>query len=176
MAPGMMTVNTNYNLSGWSLDYGYESSFNEDEYPMRLTETGPLVAPTFILQTIKDNVEYQCKGIERGFKVFLTMPGDTMERVHNFYRAHVAKHGLSYLDIKHTTTSSGLSRYALNQRKCFFNAERQLRFFKMYTQNNCEAECLANFTKIACGCVKFSMPRTISFLKIKSIDEWMYLY
>lgn len=40
----------------------------------------------------------------------------------------------------------------------FFSTERQLRFFRTYTQYNCEAECLANFTQIQCGCVKFSMP------------------
>lgn len=45
------------------------------------------------------------------------------------------------------------------RRQCFFNSERYLRFFKHYTQHNCELECLANYTMKTCGCVKFSMPR-----------------
>lgn len=32
----------------------------------------------------------------------------------------------------------------------------------MYTQVNCELECLANHTLTKCGCVKFSMPRNES--------------
>lgn len=32
----------------------------------------------------------------------------------------------------------------------------------MYTQVNCELECLTNFTLTKCGCVKFSMPRNVS--------------
>lgn len=46
-----------------------------------------------------------------------------------------------------------------SSRQCFFNDERYLRYFKVYTQQNCELECLANFTLATCGCVKFSMPR-----------------
>lgn len=29
---------------------------------------------------------------------------------------------------------------------------------RTYTQQNCELECLTNFTFAVCGCVKFSMP------------------
>lgn len=56
------------------------------------------------------------------------------------------------------TTSEGLRNYKPEQRKCFYQSERRLHFFKMYTQDNCEKECLANLTKTMCGCVKFSMP------------------
>lgn len=46
-----------------------------------------------------------------------------------------------------------------DRRQCYFNGERYLRLFRMYTQHNCELECLANYTMAKCGCVKFSMPR-----------------
>lgn len=155
----MMTAHSNRNLSGWSLDYGYESRFNKDEYPMRLIETGPLANPIFALRLTKNDARYQCNDAVHGFKVILTMPGDTLERTHKFQRVHAGKYGLMRLNVNEKTTSNKLREYTPSQRQCFFNAERRLRFFKMYTQNNCEAECLANFTKIACGCVKFSMPR-----------------
>lgn len=58
------------------------------------------------------------------------------------------------------TTSDGLLEYAPERRQCYFNNERSLQFFKVYTQSNCELECLANFTLARCNCVKFSMPRT----------------
>lgn len=37
-----------------------------------------------------------------------------------------------------------------------------MRFFKVYTQTNCELECLTNYTLAKCNCVAFSMPRNIA--------------
>lgn len=56
------------------------------------------------------------------------------------------------------TTSENLRHYTPWDRQCYFSDERQLRFFKIYTQRNCELECLSNFTLSQCGCVKFSLP------------------
>jgi hypothetical protein len=36
-----------------------------------------------------------------------------------------------------------LRSLAVDQRKCFFDDERKLTYFKVYTKNNCEAECLS---------------------------------
>uniref|UniRef100_A0A182SYF3 Pickpocket n=1 Tax=Anopheles maculatus TaxID=74869 RepID=A0A182SYF3_9DIPT len=57
------------------------------------------------------------------------------------------------------TTSDGLRYYTPERRQCFFNHERHLKYFKVYTQQNCELECTTNYTLHRCGCVKFSMPR-----------------
>lgn len=61
-----------------------------------------------------------------------------------------------YIDIFLTLVE--ISIFLTFRRQCFFDTERQLRFFKIYTQRNCELECLANFTVKTCGCAKFSMP------------------
>lgn len=61
-----------------------------------------------------------------------------------------------------TTTSDGLRSYPIESRQCFFNSERQLKFFKFYSQNNCKIECLANYTLQKCDCVKFNMPSTFA--------------
>ncbi|KAF2887052.1 hypothetical protein ILUMI_19121, partial [Ignelater luminosus] len=55
------------------------------------------------------------------------------------------------------TTSTELKHYDPQDRKCYFNHERRLRFFKIYTQRNCLFECLTNFTYQKCGCVGFYM-------------------
>ncbi|KAL1402838.1 hypothetical protein pipiens_005902 [Culex pipiens pipiens] len=57
------------------------------------------------------------------------------------------------------TTSDGLRDYAPHRRQCYFNHERRLKYFQVYTQQNCELECITNYTLRSCGCVKFSMPR-----------------
>ncbi|XP_055607832.1 sodium channel protein Nach-like [Uranotaenia lowii] len=61
---------------------------------------------------------------------------------------------------KTTTTSRSLRMQPYQDRQCFFENERYLRFFRIYNQHNCIQECMVNFTYNLCGCVKFSMPRS----------------
>ncbi|XP_063703637.1 pickpocket protein 28-like [Culicoides brevitarsis] len=46
-----------------------------------------------------------------------------------------------------------------DKRNCFFDGERNLKFFKIYSKSNCELECLTNITLDQCKCVQFWMPR-----------------
>jgi acid-sensing ion channel, other len=43
-------------------------------------------------------------------------------------------------------------------RECYFDGERKLKFFKIYTQKNCEIECLTNFTNNQCICSRLYQP------------------
>lgn len=54
---------------------------------------------------------------------------------------------------------ASLRTYKPHQRDCYFEGERELKFFKSYTKSNCDWECLTNYTLAFCDCVKFSMPR-----------------
>lgn len=60
----------------------------------------------------------------------------------------------------------------LYSRQCYFSDEKQLQFFNDYTKENCDFECLTNYTLHECGCVRFSMPRTkgTKICGIKKID------
>lgn len=58
-----------------------------------------------------------------------------------------------------TVASYTLQGIAPELRHCYFPTERQLAFFKVYTQRNCELECVANITVRACGCAAIYMPR-----------------
>ena len=57
------------------------------------------------------------------------------------------------------TTSDGLRDYDPHRRQCYFPEERHLAFYQSYTQQNCEVECLTNYTQNKCGCVGYHMPR-----------------
>lgn len=45
-----------------------------------------------------------------------------------------------------------------SSRQCFFGDERQLKYFRTYTQRNCEMECVSDYITKKCGCTRFSMP------------------
>ncbi|XP_054277184.1 pickpocket protein 28-like [Macrosteles quadrilineatus] len=61
-------------------------------------------------------------------------------------------------DIK--VTDKILRKWTPAQRGCFFEDERFLKFFNIYTEKNCDLECEANISLSRCGCVPFYAPRT----------------
>jgi len=58
------------------------------------------------------------------------------------------------------TTNDDLKGLKVNQRKCFMDEERKLKFFKIYSQRNCEIECLAYKLLKTCKCVPFDIIRS----------------
>lgn len=174
MAPGMMMVHDNPNTSYWSMEKGYTGDSNGKEYPYSLLNSEELIALTVVFQIEESDLEYLCSTTFLGYKIFLTMPGETLKA--SRYTARIPLSELSQLSMKPKliTTSEGMRGYHPNQRQCFYNSERQLRFFRNYSQSNCEAECLANFTKLECGCVKFHMPSIISYFAIRHFYSTLF--
>jgi amiloride-sensitive sodium channel len=64
------------------------------------------------------------------------------------------------------------------RRQCYFDGERQLKFFQIYTKANCELECLTNSTMRYCNCSAF-LNCTFNFIVTalscqKSINDIIY--
>jgi acid-sensing ion channel, other len=59
-------------------------------------------------------------------------------------------------------TDRSLAKLDPEMRECYFDNERSLRFFRAYTQKNCEIECFTNYTIQRCGCVALDQPYSIS--------------
>lgn len=57
------------------------------------------------------------------------------------------------------TTDADLQSFDLEERDCFLNGEKRLRFFNVYSTRNCQLECFANFSSEICGCVPFDVVR-----------------
>jgi amiloride-sensitive sodium channel len=55
--------------------------------------------------------------------------------------------------------SKDIKTYTPESRQCYFSHEGKLKYFKYYSQSNCELECKSNFVYKICNCTKFSMPR-----------------
>lgn len=146
MAPGMMIVNR----------YRFESV--EGGYPFRATNKGRVQMLLLVLAINSSDINNQCRGSDRDFKIILTTPGETVETTQNYLRLSMLEQYHVDIETQVTITSDGLQNYTSNQRQCFYKSENPLRFFKFYTETNCKTECLANFTRFNCGCVKFSMP------------------
>jgi acid-sensing ion channel, other len=111
-----------------------------------------------MLRLKEDDMDKLCREAVQGFKVHLHLPNEAPKVSTNYYSIPLKQEVTFNVKPTMMTTSSKLKSYDPKIRQCFFEEEKKLKFFKIYTQNNCEIECLANFTLKTCGCVKFSMP------------------
>lgn len=54
-----------------------------------------------------------------------------------------------------TITDDDLRMLSPEARECYFDDEKQLKFFEIYSETNCKFECYTNLTFKTCGCVGF---------------------
>lgn len=169
IASELLTVRCNPNITNWNIEDGYQSDVNESEaYPYRVFDSSMHNAMTLVLSITVDNSFRLCTfGV--GFIIALHMPDEKVDIYKNSIYMPSEQHGSISIKPRVTVTSEGLRSYSPQVRGCYFRSERQLRFFKSYSLQKCEIECLANFTRNKCGCVRFDMPSIsmlIFFLKI----------
>lgn len=155
----LKTVKSNPNISHWTPDGGYEAEVNETSfYPFRAFDSTVETSLFTLLTVTTADINYNC-ALYEGFNFYFSLPGEAAVMSRPTIQAPLSMLSTILITPKLITTSENLRKYAPNQRGCFFNFERQLHFFKIYTQLNCEQECLSNYTKIECDCVEFSLPR-----------------
>ncbi|XP_053685872.1 pickpocket protein 28-like [Sabethes cyaneus] len=143
----------------WTLEQGYSAKAELLSYPRRSVGPGYSAGISLNLLLEEADLEYICGGPVQGFKVVLHSPADYPQVSKKFVRVPMNQDVTIAVKPQMTTTTAGLRSYTPERRQCFFNRERHLKFFRVYTQDNCELECLANYTLQRCGCVRFSMPR-----------------
>lgn len=147
----------NKSSDDWKFEDGYVN-FNADVYPQRVLGSGHRAGLNIKLFVKENAIDYSCKGAVQGFKIALHTPGELPRLSVQFYQVPLKQQVLMTVSPQVITTAEGLKSYTAESRQCYFNHEKQLTFFKTYTQSNCELECLTDFTFRMCGCVKFSMP------------------
>ncbi|XP_055629359.1 pickpocket protein 28-like [Toxorhynchites rutilus septentrionalis] len=152
-----MTANTS--SPQWTLENGYTEHADIDTYPVRVLGAGARAGLNLLLRLYEYDLDYLCRGPVQGFKVLLHPSSEYPQVSKQYFRVPLNQEVIISVKPQMITTSDGLRDYAPHRRQCYFNHERRLKYFKVYTQQNCELECRANYTLQTCGCVKFSMPR-----------------
>ncbi|XP_005176880.1 pickpocket protein 11-like [Musca domestica] len=145
----------------WSLEQGFTTDGVLNTYPARVLGSGTMAGFLTVLQNFAREVDYSCRYVADGFKVLLHSPDDVPSLAKHFVHISMDKDVMIAVKPKMITTSSGIAEYPPHKRQCYLNKDRPLRYFKAYSQNNCELECLTNFTLQLCGCVTFYMPRSL---------------
>lgn len=154
-----MTVQGNPSAVHWNVENGYQSNVNESEvYPFRVFGSNIYHKLLIDLTTIMDDSFMDCNIFTPGFYVSLHPPDEFARLLTDYSFVPIEKNVRISVKPKVTATSNGLRHYDPHDRGCYFKSERRLRFFRSYNQANCELECLANYTRNECGCIRFWMP------------------
>lgn len=140
MAPEMMIVKNKPSISHWNLENGYDNGVRDNDYPIRVFNSKQGAILNALMQLNKSDFEGLCRGAGHGFKVILSTPGEELRLRRRFFRLPVLEKADVAVTAKMMTTSDKLRSYSPNERKCYFESERKLRFYKFYTKINCEIE------------------------------------
>ncbi|CAO1310179.1 unnamed protein product [Diamesa serratosioi] len=145
------------NSTDWDFQMGYENK-NVDSFPFRVIDSGFRAGLNIKLSVKRSDLDFNCKGLVQGFKIALHSPGELPRLWDQFFQIPLEQQVLVAVRPQVLTTADGLKSYRPTARQCYFNNEKRLKYFKTYTQWNCELECLTEYTFKRCGCVKFSQP------------------
>ncbi|KAJ6633490.1 Pickpocket protein 28, partial [Pseudolycoriella hygida] len=146
----------------WNIETGYNEKATNDilSFPYRAHSGGNRGALVVLVNLNSSDYDHMCRGPIVGFKVTMHRPDEVPFVSKEWFR--VPMHQESYVTItpRVILTDDSLKRYDAESRQCFFGNERQLKYFKTYTQRNCEMECVSDYIIKKCNCARFSMPRT----------------
>ncbi|XP_055840673.1 pickpocket protein 28-like [Episyrphus balteatus] len=146
----------------WDLENGYHHKADEDAFPYRVLGAGDMQSLVVTLADRKEDKEQICRNYVQGFKIAIHTPGDDIQLLTSNYINVPLDQSVSITIKPKIINSDDLRHYLPEKRQCYYQNEPYLRYFKVYTQANCELEWLTNATLLECGCVKFSMPRNSS--------------
>lgn len=136
----------------WSRDSGFSKDvpLRECMHPFRSFGTNYLLSMHVIVE-----------GSRSDFTISIHAPDEVPQFDRHSEIVSIAPGHNNYIEISpHLVVSEGIKHYAPDQRQCYYTDERQLQFYKQYTKNHCETECLTNYVLEKCGCVPYSLPRT----------------
>jgi acid-sensing ion channel, other len=144
--------------SSWFLEKDYDS-MKVKIYPRRIIGAGLKSGLSIKIGVNSSFYNPGCKFAQNGFRLAVHMPVNYPQFSKNFYNIQFGQQTTIIIKPQMIYSSKDIREYSPESRQCYFNDERNLTFFKVYTQDNCNLECESKFIYEKCGCVQFWMPR-----------------
>lgn len=173
-SPELFTVTGNPDVNGWelSVELGELLHRSKSSYLISAATKYPLhVAPIDRSDECDLNLDLQFPSNDwqsnydcstpptKHFKLYLHHPDEFVGVFSRSIDIGVGQFVTVLIDPSVIATPINLYKFNVHQRQCYFTFERPLKYYKVYTQNNCRNECFSNYTEKCCGCVKWTMPR-----------------
>ncbi|XP_001851494.2 pickpocket protein 28 [Culex quinquefasciatus] len=144
-------------IQNWNPEVGYGSAEAEIEYPRRSFLDDKKIDLVINLRLDRGDFDYSCRA-EQGFMVYVHSPADFPQARLGAIYAPMGKSTYVTVKVRDTQLSSKLVDFPPEKRKCYMVGEKELEYFRVYTQKNCELECRAREQLFTEGCVNFALP------------------
>ncbi|CAG9571859.1 unnamed protein product [Danaus chrysippus] len=144
----------------WDLDGGYPKVFppKPGMLPYRVMASGEVNGLDIELYLNTSDHQFECDGNNIGFNVLIGSPA---EHVYKSTILRLPMDRMTTVEVSAITykTDSSLRALSPEQRQCFFQNERELKYYKFYTDTNCKLDLRIRKTIKQCNCVLFHWPR-----------------
>ena len=160
-----------FSIRHWDSELGYLNTENEKSsedfvYPHRAIDS------TIRIEFRLDPIYFEHKPCiddqSFGVTVALHQPEELPNLWRNSISLRTSKRAHIRVEPEVILTSEDLRPLDAMERQCYFKGDRELKFFQHYTQENCELECLSNYTIEKCQCAHYAAPRELSYLFYES--------
>lgn len=122
-----------------------------------------------------ESVEDYLDSYQNGFSIHASNELPFMLNSETVFEFGDAKHIEVLVTPVVVRSDDSLKNLDYSDRSCYFENERHLRFFNLYTKRNCEIDCFANFTQKTCNCTPFDVPRAASTRTCSVLDFYCML-
>lgn len=142
---------SNNKISEWSIERGYFSP--NVTYPSRHgTKLCVYLNKTDAVNSWPNNF----------IKINFHFPNEIPTPSHKTYSVEYGSTTTYDVKVQSHRYDKGMKSVPIAWRKCYFDGEKILKYFRSYTKFHCEIECESNATLKLCGCAEFWMPRDSS--------------
>ena len=160
--------------TNWTIRNGYSS---DDDWIQPLRAAGL----QYLMISAKINHEETqnfCENNYKAYRVIIHFPNEVPTFSHMFTSLNVGQFKYMRISAAIQKIDTRLRDFPPEHRRCLYVNEKRLKFFKAYTQLNCELECMANYTYEICGCAPFWMPKTndMKVCKFKDIKCFKHIF
>ncbi|KAF0751167.1 pickpocket protein 28-like, partial [Aphis craccivora] len=147
------------NETTWTPETGYNQNITPFDVPWRVTGDTVDNAVRLIFDLTNKNLGDHCPKRDSGLTLIVHSPTDVPVGIQP--TAYVTGSSMLSVALSLNTihTSHKIKTWKPNIRNCYYQHEKNLKFFKIYTLHNCEVECRANNTLKICGCNAYFQPR-----------------
>ncbi|GLG96274.1 Pickpocket protein 11 [Gryllus bimaculatus] len=143
-------------IVNWHIEKGYTSK-NSPNYPKPALGSGGEAGMLILLKNeAAFSISKACTFVH-GFEVQVHNPVDFPGGGQKYY-APLNSMVQVFVTPEEVITDD-LRSYTPEQRQCYYSDERKLKFFNVYSQTNCELECLSEESLKSCNCVEYYLPR-----------------
>lgn len=171
LAPDLFDTKASPPASNYDIESGYTNRTRSIElYPVRVFGTGKEASFVVLLRMFTYDIDRLCGGSSQGFKLSFHSPNESPQIWRRYFHVSPGKTAFFTISPNVINASSSYKSYSPSVRQCFFSHERQLRFYKQYTQRNCELECVANYTVTKCACAEFAMPSNGTIVSVMIVN------